>query len=111
MGVIPVPGFSKIALLAANWDRAVHLFQSLFSVPVSVYSRTRWLYAHMGGLPKEGFPTVAKVMAYAFLVRRVVSSALRIDHQSHPGVVPSLSYQLMPREKKPKISLVAHGLA
>ena len=42
--VEPVPGFERLALFLVNLDGTVHLLQSLFFVPVGLYSTDQGLF-------------------------------------------------------------------
>ena len=82
-GVDPVLVFERVALLKVNPDGTVHLLHSLFSVPVGLYSNSRWIFACCGEPHSESLPPVVDMHVYA------LKALPRLEHTSHlEGVTP-----------------------
>ena len=103
--LIPMLEFYRLTLLAFNQDGAVHLLQSLFSVPVGIYSTSRRLFACIREFPTEGLLAVLEVVVDAFVVWRAVRYVPRANHVSHLGGVPFLTSQLISCNRSNKISM------
>ena len=102
-GVDPVPGFERLHLLGVYRYIMVHLVQSLFSVPVGLYSMARRLFACIGYLNGEGIPPVVEIQLESFAVWRAVRAVHQADHMSHLDGFTPLTRKSMPCERVVKL--------
>ena len=89
--VDPVLGFERLFLLGVNRDRTVHLMQSLFSVPVGLYSTSSRFFACIVNLPGEVLPPMVEITVEAFALCCAALYVPRTDLVSHPEGVTLLT--------------------
>ena len=107
----PVLGFSGFSLLDVDWYGAVHLLQSLFYIPIVVYTTTRRIFAYLGYFPVNCIPVVVEVIVNSSTVQCAVHITTRNWHDSHMWGIPSLTRQLIPCKKPRNISTGSRNLA
>ena len=75
-GVDLIPVLERVTLVGVDPDGMVHLFHSLFSVRVDLYSTSRRIFAFRGEFPVEGPPLVVEIFHKYFLAQHSVCAIM-----------------------------------
>ena len=81
----------------------VHLLHSLFSVPVSLYSSYRKLYAYCVDLPCKRLPPVVDLDIDSFMFWHALCAVPRVDNVTHLERFPLPYWQASPCERAGKL--------